>query len=236
LSGLKQILAEIQVDHLVGIVATHSHPDHTQGFKNLAQAYSVPLYIHPLDIEPACAATSLSASAWTPVPDTLWVGAERVVVEHHPGHTHGHLHLLIPSDDVILVGDHLATDGSVWIGPPDGHIESYYSALLSIENSGFSLAGPGHGRPILDAAGASRTLLARRQAREAEIIRLISAHPQTLASLLETLYQGHIPESAMWVAKKTLQAHVNHAIQAGHIKRVYAPDAHLFYYHAVTGG
>ncbi len=129
----------------------------------------------------------------------------------------------MPADGVILVGDHMAGDGSVWIGPPDGHMASYYKALEAIANSVCHIAGPGHGQTIPNAPEAARALLIRRQKREQEIVGLLATEPRTLNEIVQALYQGAVPEAALWVARKTVQAHLQHLLDLNRICRSYSP-------------
>jgi ribonuclease/clavin/mitogillin len=211
-----------------GLVATHYHRDHTQGLPYLQKVFRAPIYIHPADERAARAEMSTPVDV-RPILPVYDLDGLQVTIQHHPGHTHGHIHVLVPDDGVLLVGDHMAGDGSVWIGPPDGHMASYYEALQSIAKSGCPIAGPGHGATITNAPEAATALLARRQGREREIVELLATGPRTLAEIINALYRGNIPEAAMWVARKTVQAHLQHLLDQNRIRRSYSPDRGFTY-------
>lgn len=230
LEQLADRVAAHGVRRIRAIVATHYHRDHTIGIPALSVRYDTDIFVHRLDLEPAAREMRLPPDAIYELPAKIHVNSTAIEVSHQPGHTHGHVHLIVPSNGVILVGDHLATDGSVWIGPPDGHIDAYYNALRHIQASGCLVAGPGHGDVIADAADASARLLTRRMAREAQLESLIAGRPSTLAELVTTLYEGVIPAEVMWVAKKTVQAHLAHLIDDERIDRIYDPQQQQFLY------
>ena len=216
------ILDGLGQPRLIALVATHYHRDHTHGMPYMQERTQARIFIHP-DDEPEMRAelTAISKAALeiAPTPPTLTVGRLTVHVDHSPGHTRGHVHLRIPADSVILVGDHLAGDGSVWIGPPDGDMELYYRALDNIVTSGCKVAGPGHGPVLHDAPQAAVALKQRRLAREQQVFELVRNGIGTVDDIVSTLYLGNIPESAQWVARRTVLAHLERLMHLGHVKR-----------------
>jgi glyoxylase-like metal-dependent hydrolase (beta-lactamase superfamily II) len=228
LEDLVAVLAREGVVHVQGLVATHYHRDHTQGLPYLQKMFQAPIYIHPAD-EHAARPEMVGAVDVRPSLPAYDLDGLQVTIQHQPGHTHGHIHVLVPEDGVLLVGDHMAGDGSVWIGPPDGHMASYYEALQSIAQSGCHIAGPGHGPTITNAPEAATALLARRQGREREIVELLASGPRTLTEIMDAIYRGNIPDAAMWVARKTVQAHLQHLLDLNRIRRSYTPDRGFTY-------
>ncbi len=168
------------------------------------------------------------------LPPSLTIGSVTVTIEHLPGHTHGHVHMHIQPDDVLLVGDHLAGEGSVWIGPPDGHLDDYLAALDAIIASGAQIAAPGHGDPLAPAADAALRLKSHRLAREAQIIECLRDNAQSQNDLVATLYGGTIPDEAMWVARRTVQGHLQRLIGLGQIVRTWDAGRQEFIYQTVT--
>jgi endoribonuclease LACTB2 len=217
------------IERVTTLLATHYHRDHTQGLPFLQRAYHAPIHVHRLD-QPAVIQQIGFNWDVKPIQSTYDVNGLTVHVDHHPGHTHGHVHIRIPADKVVLVGDHMAGDGSVWIGPPDGHMAPYFDALRAIEHSGCEIAGPGHGKALPNPAEAATALLKRRQQREQEIVQLIAQAPRTLQELVSLLYDGIVPDAALWVARKTVQAHLQHLLSGGAITRKYAAATGQFVY------
>lgn len=211
------------------LVATHYHRDHTQGLPFLQRAFDAPIFVHSLDMPGARVEMQSEILDVREIPSTLEVGSLSLEVRHVSGHTHGHIHIELAKDGIILVGDHLAGDGSVWIGPPDGHMNDYYAALDDIVNSHCHIAGPGHGAALTDAPHAARQLKARREAREAQIASWLQQQPATLPEIVDYLYGGTIAPEVMWVAKKTVQAHLLHMLSQHRIQRHRHIDGRFMY-------
>ncbi|OFW78716.1 MAG: hypothetical protein A2201_04985 [Alicyclobacillus sp. RIFOXYA1_FULL_53_8] len=221
---------------IVGLVATHYHHDHTAGLLILARSLQVPVYVHELDLALALRemkrlSLPLGAEQFiVSAPARLTVGELEITLEHHPGHTHGHLHVLIPEDEVVLVGDHLSGFGTVWIGPPDGHMGSYYKALDALVHQHYAIAGPGHGAAIHDVAAAAQALKHRRSQREDQMLAYLRENHYSAAQLVALIYGNSIPPDAIWVAEKTVLAHLQHLLVRHKIRRSYDASTRTFYY------
>jgi len=214
-----------------GIMATHYHRDHTHGLPFLANHFQAPLLVHSLDLVAAAQEMGIAANHVQPLSTHYKLDNLEVRVEHHPGHTHGHVHIVIDEDQVVLVGDHLAGDSSVWIGPPDGHMVDYYAALNAIIAGSATIAAPGHGSVLQSAQASAMEIKQRRQAREQQIAGFLQQQPQTLRSLLQQMYAGTIPEAAMWVAKKTLQGHLQFMLDTNRLSRTFEETKQCFIYY-----
>ena len=107
---------------LEAVWLTHAHLDHVGALKEVAAAYDVPVYLHPLD-RPVFAFAPKAAAAygipWSPQPapdgefaegQELALGTLRFAVLHTPGHAPGHV--VIHGAGVLLAGD-LLFQGSV---------------------------------------------------------------------------------------------------------------------------
>ncbi|WP_067928881.1 MBL fold metallo-hydrolase [Alicyclobacillus shizuokensis] len=226
LSWLTQFLRNLGVQRLQ-IIATHHHVDHTAGLPRLAAQWQVPIHLHPLDHPPARQALGVPPELLQPTPAQLQLAELSVIIRHQPGHTHGHLHVEVPADGVILVGDHLSGAGTVWIGPPDGHMDDYLTALTAIAQSGCSVAGPGHG-PTLDARAAALQTKERRLRREAEILSLVSQRPLGIRELRQRIYGDSLPAGVERVARRTLLAHVQRLLDAGKVRAVWQEGRFLY--------
>ncbi|WDL96859.1 MBL fold metallo-hydrolase [Alicyclobacillus sp. ALC3] len=218
-------LQSLGVNHVIGLVATHYHRDHTDGLPKLAERLAAPIYVQAHDLQPAVLSMHPDdAVRVLPTPETFNVGGDlTVAVVHKPGHTHGHVHLVIPDESAILVGDHLAGDGSVWIGPPDGHMQTYYDALAHIASSGCQLAGPGHGNVLQSAAEAAEALLQRRLRREEQICATLPAW-RTTDEVFAQVYGQTVAPAATEVARRTLMAHLQRLVEVGRVERQFTAD------------
>lgn len=205
------------IEH-VSLMATHYHRDHTQGLPWLQARYGSPIYLHPLDIPPLLTELKRSDVIVEPAPEELQVGDVRVVLTHSPGHTHGHLHVRIYPDQVVLVGDSLAGTGSVWIGPPDGHLGPYYTSLDALIAGDCTVAGPGHGNEIEDVHKAAELQKRHRQDRGRQILSHL-ADWSSIDDLVNAIYRDDVPIQALPFAKKTIQANLQYFLSANHIEQ-----------------
>jgi endoribonuclease LACTB2 len=232
LDELAHHIQTIGIHQVVGILVTHYHRDHTEGVPDLQKRYGCKIYVHPEDLVNAAKEMNLNPCQLSPVPKTILLADLKIGIHHVSGHTHGHIHAILPTDKVIFVGDNMAGDGSVWVGPKDGHMENYYEALDHILQSGCTIACPGHGPVLKDASLASSLLKKRRTLREEEIYSLLQNKKYALDELVSQLYQGSIPDAAMWVARKTVQCHLAHLCENKQITISFAIEQERFYYQA----
>lgn len=218
------------ISDVIAYVATHYHIDHTQGIPLLSAHFPAPIYVHPMDHTGAAKAMQCTTDVLQCPPDSLVVGDVSIEISHTPGHTHGHLHLWMERDRLMFVGDHMSGQGTVWIGPPDGHMEDYYAALTQIEQSDANFVLPGHGPTISSPQAASRELRLHRLAREQEILSLLEEAPKTTDQLVDLIYGDRGLGAALWVAKHTVQAHLARLIDLGQVERhCAAPDFQMRY-------
>lgn len=229
LEALSKQLVTLGVKRLIGIVATHYHLDHTAGMQRLSQPWHAPLYIHPIDAGQASRALDVPAIVLQAVPERFVLGGIFVDVQHQPGHTHGHVHLTVPVDGVVLVGDHLSGSGSVWVGPPDGHMDRYYGALENIGKSRCRVAGPGHGPAIYHVQRAAASMLARRLQREQQIIALVAAGECSVAEIQAALYGDIVHPDIQRVARRTLLGHLDLLLERAQIRRRFVPNVGFIY-------
>ena len=88
------------------IIVTHRHRDHLGGIDALLGGIKAPVYSHEEDREPY--ATYINGTLAHG--DEVQVGGLRLRIMHTPGHTPGHI--------CILVGDHLLTGDCLFPGGP----------------------------------------------------------------------------------------------------------------------
>ncbi|WAH38831.1 MBL fold metallo-hydrolase [Alicyclobacillus dauci] len=218
------------IDNVIAYIATHYHLDHTRGIPLLQQHFPAPVYAHPLDHAGTAKEMNVPTADLRAPSGVMHLSDVNLRIMHRPGHTHGHLHVMIEPDNLLIVGDHMAGVGTVWIGPPDGHMNDYYRALEDIAESPANLALPGHGDPIESPQEASRALLAHRLEREAGILQLLSEAPRTVDDIVTAIYGDRGLGPALWVATRTTQAHLTRLIELGQVtRRAQAPKFQMVY-------
>ncbi len=177
------------------ILVTHYHIDHAGSLAALKEASGATVYVHPEDAPyvrgdkplPGPKATgpmgkvlaSLLVRLWRPVLEAAVVDREVVDGEvlpigeglqviHAPGHTPGHIALLMPAKKVLFVGDALAnTFGR--LGPPAAmytvDMAQAKESMRKLAALEFEVACFGHGRVLKGRAQAAFRRFVERLAR-----------------------------------------------------------------------
>jgi glyoxylase-like metal-dependent hydrolase (beta-lactamase superfamily II) len=197
---------------IVAIVATHHHPDHVGGVQQLTRALDVPLWAH------AHTASRIDV----PVTRTLEDGetitldgpfAERWQVLHTPGHAPGHVCLWNAEERAVVVGDMVASVGTILIDPVDGDMRAYLEQLDRLARLEAQLALPAHGEPIDEPTALFRRYIAHRLMREAKIVAAIAtrraagSRSPSAEEILPDAYSD-VPETLWPVALLSLRAHL----------------------------
>ncbi len=141
---------ESQGRELKAIFLTHHHIDHVGGALALSRELQLPLLAHPATAAHLAAAWPADGRQLDDGETLLLDGAvpQRWQVLHTPGHAPGHLCLYEAALGQLVVGDMVASVGTILIEPGDGHMATYLEQLKRLSALGASLALPAHGDPI----------------------------------------------------------------------------------------
>lgn len=194
---------------LVAIVATHHHEDHVGGATFLASELGVPLWAH------AATAERLEAPVARRLGDgdTIVLAGprdERWEVLHTPGHAPGHVCLIERTARTVVVGDMVASQGTILIAPGDGDMTAYLAQLERLAELGAALALPAHGDPIDDPTTLFRRYVAHRTMREQKIFGVVAgAGDAGIApdALVAAAYDD-APLALLPIAKLSAEAHL----------------------------
>lgn len=196
---------------IVAIFATHHHPDHVGGAALLGRELGLPLWTHE----------ETAARIDAPVARRL-VDGERIVlgddawqVLHTPGHAPGHLCLHEERAGVVVVGDMVASVGTILIAPGDGDMALYLAELERLAALDAEVALPAHGDPIGTPRATFERYVAHRRAREAKIIGVLAAGAAgegdaaglTSGELVPKVYDD-VPPAVWPIAKLSIDAHL----------------------------
>lgn len=196
------------------IVLTHNHRDHGESATALRKLSGAAIALHPHDGAFAAtrAATPERLEEWgVPQPRrrqlldrALADGAEPDVqlahgmslptaagplrVVHTPGHTAGHVCLVLDEPAIVLTGDHVLPDvfpgagvGGRFDANPMGE---YLRSLGEMEAFAGWVGHPGHGAPVPDLPARARAIAEHHRARTAEVRAVIVGDPD--ATVWET--------------------------------------------------
>jgi glyoxylase-like metal-dependent hydrolase (beta-lactamase superfamily II) len=202
---------------LIGIALTHHHQDHTGGAELFSRELGLPIWAH-----------SATAALLPELPTARRLEDGEVIaldgeipqgfqILHTPGHAPGHICFYSEAQGIAVVGDMVASVGTIVVPPSEGDMAEYIAQLDRLAALGAAIALPAHGEPIADdGKGAPsptvlfRFYIAHRLAREAKIqAALAEAGPKgaTLDALLPVAYADTAP--SVWpIARLSLESHL----------------------------
>lgn len=212
---------------LKALVLTHAHPDHCLGAPDIMEELGpLPVWAHPLEKERlARYVPSLSIQRPLHDGDKLQVGAMKLTVLHTPGHAEGHLCFWWERYGVLLAGDMVIHDASVWVGPPDGDLITFLDQIRRLAALPIQVAAPSHGAVFAGVKDHLEGLIQRRLKREEEILALLSQGPATVDDVVDALYEGKVPDSVLWVARRTVEGHLQKLVREGRVALADGDDA-----------
>jgi glyoxylase-like metal-dependent hydrolase (beta-lactamase superfamily II) len=139
---------------LVGVLATHHHPDHVggsfaghavEGVRELLETERVKIHAHRAEAASIKAVTGISDADLVPHDsgDVVEVGAIRVQLLHTPGHTPGSQCFLV--EQLLVSGDTLFLSGCGRTDLPGGDPDALYESLRRLASLPDEVAVcPGH--------------------------------------------------------------------------------------------
>lgn len=180
-SHLEAILLAVADLTPVGVVATHTHPDHAPLANPLAAEIDVPVYgfAPGPEFEPDVRVAD---------GETVAVGSTELVAVHTPGHTADHLCFL--HDDLLFTGDHIMEGSTVIMEDAAAYLDSLYR----VRDLGVGHLEPGHGAAIDDAGRTIAEYIEHRLMRERQIVDAVRAGASTIDDILDAVY-AEIPEA-----------------------------------------
>jgi len=211
--------------NLVAIFATHHHPDHVGGLDVLAGELDVPVWAHDLTVDRLAPETRARVTRRLADGDSIVLEGPRAEawdVLHTPGHAPGHLCLFEPRSRTLVVGDMVASVGTILIAPGDGDMQVYLQQLQRLSDHGATLALPAHGDPIDEPSALFQKYIAHRLAREAKVLAAVRAAGATgadAAALVPEAY-GDTPMHLWPIATLSLEMHLEKLEREGTVARV----------------
>ncbi len=169
------------------VLLTHHHGDHVGGVRRVKERLKVPLWCHArtadrLDVPAERLLEDGEALELAGTPPQRW----RVLFT--PGHARGHLCLVDERTRAAVVGDMVASVGTIVIDPPEGDMGEYLRQLARLRDWPVTTLHPSHGTAIPDGPGKLQEYLDHRAAREARIVEAVPAEGATLAEVVARAY------------------------------------------------
>lgn len=213
---------------LVAIALTHHHADHVGGAELFAQELGLPLWAHEAT---AARLPHLPIARRLEEGETFVLGGEtpqRWTALHTPGHAPGHLCFHEAQQRIVVVGDMVASVGTILIEPHDGDMIAYLAQLERLASLDADMALPAHGDPIaLGPEGGRapsdlfRFYIGHRLAREAKVLAALTgagAEGAPSEALVKVAYADTPP--AIWpLARLSLEAHLIKLERDGRARR-----------------
>ena len=205
---------------IVAIFATHHHLDHVGGAEFFARELEVGLWAHPQT------ASRLPGMHFTRLLDDdeeLHLDGPQAQLWrclHTPGHAPGHLCLLNEAQRVAIVGDMVASVGTIVIDPVDGHLSTYLAQLRRLAELNIDVALPAHGDPITAPRAHFEHYIKHRNAREQKVVAAFDevGSLATLSELVQHAYKD-TPREIWPLAELSLEAHLVKLVEDGHVER-----------------
>jgi glyoxylase-like metal-dependent hydrolase (beta-lactamase superfamily II) len=188
---------------LGGLALTHDHLDHCEGLAGLLEHVGdVP--VGSMRRWGATGRPSGPSPATVTLTDGDRFGPLEAIAT--PGHATDHLAFGFGS--VVLSGDAVLGEGSVFIAPDPGALRGYLDALQRLRARHPTAIGPGHGPVILEPDAKLSEYIAHRLAREVALVEALAAGRRTVADLLDFAW-ADVPENLRGAAAVTLAAHLD---------------------------
>lgn len=187
---------------------THHHADHVGAAEFLSDRYQVPICAHALTAELLAGICRV---------DRHLVDGERRVLAGSPereleciftpGHAPGHLCFYERHTGAMLVGDMLASVGTILIDPSEGDMIAYLDSLrrIRLRNARFLL--PAHGFAMSDPEAAIDHYLSHRLMRENKVLEALHTEPESLETLVTKVYDD-TPALLHGLAQRSLLSHL----------------------------
>jgi len=200
---------EVAQARVLGVVCSHSHPDHWPMAPRLAARFSTQTWGFEArnGYEPQrCIADG----------ETLAEGGPVLEAIHTPGHARDHLCFLLAEEEVLFSGDHVMGWSTTVIAPPGGNLNDYTSSLDKIDRHPYELMYPAHGNPIADPSRRIDALRRHRRLRTNQALGALKAGLQDLPTMVDRIYLGLDPKLHK-AAQGSLLAHLLALVGEGRV-------------------
>ncbi len=199
----------------LAIVCTHHHGDHVGGAASISAELGLPLWAHA---ETSQRMAGVRVARRLDDGDRIELGGpteQTWVVLHTPGHAPGHVCLHERSAGTLVLGDMIASEGTILIAPGDGDMAEYLVQLRRLAALDARLGLPAHGEPIASPSVVLRKTHDHRLMREGKVMSAVASAGDRGARLQQVLEKAYDDTpAALWpIATLSLQAHLEKLVR-----------------------
>ena len=202
------------------IVLTHHHVDHVSDAARLQARLGVEVLAHAETA--ARVAGRLTVTRTVGDGERLPFGPRGLRAVFTPGHAPGHLCFVDEAARAIVVGDMVASVGTIVVEPGDGgDMIEYLASLRALRrevDAGAATLLPAHGPPIADGGARLDFYVAHRLEREARVLAALGDAPATVEALVPAAYPD-VPPAIYGLAARSLLAHLIKLERDGRARR-----------------
>lgn len=209
-------------ERITHIFVTHAHLDHSPLARPLAEATGAQVHafgharagrsavMENLAAEGAVGGGEGVDAGFAPdiaLPDgaVLEGGDWQLRVLHTPGHFGNHISLAL--GEQLFSGDLVMGWSTSLVSPPDGDLTEFMASCRRLEDERWTRFLPGHGAPVDTPRARLTTLIAHREAREAQILEALRAAPGSAADIASRVYTDVSP-ALLPAAARNVLAHL----------------------------
>jgi glyoxylase-like metal-dependent hydrolase (beta-lactamase superfamily II) len=194
------LLEATQGEHIVAILCTHTHRDHSPASRALKEVTGAAII--------GCAPLVLDDSGpradtgFDPGyrPDSVLQDGDRLEREGWtleavatPGHTSNHLCYSLQENKALFTGDHVMGWSTTVVAPPDGDMADYMASLDKLMQREDAIYFPAHGPAVDKPQRLTRSMLSHRRQRERQILRHIEKGEGSIPQMVGQMYRGVDP-------------------------------------------
>lgn len=208
--------------NVIGILVTHHHDDHVGGLDVLARELDLPVWAHDATVERLAPALRARIARRLGEGDAIVLDGpspSRWSVLHTPGHAPGHLCLHDAEAGALVVGDMVASIGTILVAPGDGDMIAYLASLERLAALDAKIALPAHGEAIDEPVTLFRKYVSHRLMREGKVLDAVVAagsEGADIATLTARAYDD-TPVHLWPFAQLSLRAHLEKLEREGRV-------------------